>query len=719
MVGERQRSGGTGTGQRVDRRTALSLGGAAVLGGLVGSASISRARASTHDSSGVSAPEDYEAVLSEMDGDGTAETPYVVTDVRELQAMNGDRDAHYVLGDHVNAGPVASWNETTTFTSETIGRADDTTTQTAHAPIVEGSVTITIEPVNDGSPSELPPSAYEVDLETGRITFDGQPGDVNDVLRVDYEVREPVPLGFEPIGSDGDPFLGTFDGQGYTIRNLTINRPGRRNVGLFGQVATWSGEAEPRLGNVRLPDVEVSGRGQIGGLVGFTLGGTVHDAFVSGTITGRRDAYEGISSGGLCGVQRGGTIRGCAVSVTVDGADHVGGLLGRNAEGTVRQCRAEAEVTGLTKAGGFVSRADGAVRGCVADSEVTGDSSVGGFVGAVYDVGTVSECRSNGTVDGNLNVGGFVGTVSFDGTVRSCKAATQVNTEGLFVGDVSENGTVTTSYAVGADGSGSDADGFAGFMSDPRQEGDDVATLRDCYWDAARTGVGDAVAESDVDDGDTVVENVQGLDTGRMQGEAAPSTMTALDFEEIWRVPDEGTYPPLRTSVTTGPTPVPVLTVEPNPPEPGEAVTFDASESHPRDSIDEFAWQFPDGGSGRGPTASHTFASSGLYEVTLELTHEDGQRATATTTVPVGSATPRESPSTTTGSGSGTTPGATDGSTTESGATATDGPDTPGSGGDESTTGGGSPGFGLSAAVAGVAGVGYALRRLAGGRDGW
>ena len=42
--------------------------------------------------------------------------------------------------------------------------------------------------------------------------------------------------GFFSIGSTATKFTGAFNGQGYTIANLTINRPTTDDVGLFGYV---------------------------------------------------------------------------------------------------------------------------------------------------------------------------------------------------------------------------------------------------------------------------------------------------------------------------------------------------------------------------------------------------------------------------------------------------------------------------------------------------
>lgn len=67
--------------------------------------------------------------------------------------------------------------------------------------------------------------------------------------------------GFKPIG-DISEFTGSFNGGGYTITGLTINRPGTDYVCLFG----YSSGA---IGNVGLVDCSITGNNYIGGLAGF------------------------------------------------------------------------------------------------------------------------------------------------------------------------------------------------------------------------------------------------------------------------------------------------------------------------------------------------------------------------------------------------------------------------------------------------------------------
>ena len=178
--------------------------------------------------------------------------------------------------------------------------------------------------------------------------------------------------GWKPIGDSTNRFSATFDGNDKTIANLFIkNTSGSRDVGLFGHVGTW-GWVE-RLG---VRDVNVSGGGNVGGLVGSNYG-TISASYATGSVTG------GVEVGGLVGINGdGGTISTSYFTGSVTGSITVGGLVGGNI-GTTSASYATGSVTGGLEVGGLVGYlvASGHIIASYATGSVTGGHEVGGLVG--------------------------------------------------------------------------------------------------------------------------------------------------------------------------------------------------------------------------------------------------------------------------------------------------------------------------------------------------
>jgi len=127
------------------------------------------------------------------------------------------------------------------------------------------------------------------------------------------------PIGtFTPWGPTAFSGLtGTFEAQGYEIRDLFINRLDEGYVGLFGGVD--GGGVIKDIGAV---NVTVTGDYYVGGLVGKN-DGTVSNSYSSGNITG------GSRVGGLLGGNTG-TVSNSYSTSGVTGNTHVGGLVGEN-----------------------------------------------------------------------------------------------------------------------------------------------------------------------------------------------------------------------------------------------------------------------------------------------------------------------------------------------------------------------------------------------------
>lgn len=154
-------------------------------------------------------------------------------------------------------------------------------------------------------------------------------------------------------------FQGTFDGNGHTIKNLTINRPDEDHVGLFGAVYDSA-----KIQNLGLVDVDVTGNDDVGGLVGYAVGNSIE-------------------------------ISNCFVTGSVRGEDFVGGICGWNA--------VYAKIS----------------NSYVDNINVVGNSLVGGITGCLYFFGHISNCYASGSVTGNRDVGSIVGG-STTGTVENC-----------------------------------------------------------------------------------------------------------------------------------------------------------------------------------------------------------------------------------------------------------------------------------------------------------
>ena len=209
--------------------------------------------------------------------------------------------------------------------------------------------------------------------------------------------------GFVPIGSTATKFTGAFNGQGYTIANLTINRPTTDEVGLFGYVG-----AGVTVRDVGLLGAAVTGRNQVGALAGINAG-TITRSYVAGIVNGTATYI-----GGLVGhnIGTGSNITQSYASVTVGTPSwYVGGLVGYS-EGAIAQSYAVGAVSGQS-AGGLAGYSAGAITQAYAAGAVSG-SILGGLVGnnggtitqSYFDTVTTGQNAAigNGTVNGGIGL---------------------------------------------------------------------------------------------------------------------------------------------------------------------------------------------------------------------------------------------------------------------------------------------------------------------------
>ncbi len=250
--------------------------------------------------------------------------------------------------------------------------------------------------------------------------------------------------GWSPIGDNANRFQGTYDGNGFVITGMTIDRNAQYQ-GLFGYTQNAT------LLNITLEEVDIQEGGQhTGALVGRSLTTTVTDCTASGSLTSTQGGRANI--GGLLGYASG-TITDCSayVNVTVENGDRIGGFVG-DGWGSMRRCYATGDVVGNNRVGGLAgndynNHQQGEL---FATGNVTGNDQVGGLFG-LYQTATYYDVYAVGDVTGNDQVGGLVGRSEISANVHRGFAVGRVIGEGDDVGGLigSEHdraGTVNNSY---------------------------------------------------------------------------------------------------------------------------------------------------------------------------------------------------------------------------------------------------------------------------------
>ena len=245
--------------------------------------------------------------------------------------------------------------------------------------------------------------------------------------------------GWVPIGSESEPFAGSFDGNGYTISGLQINRDTTDNQGLFGVTSSSA-----VISNIGLLNLKVEGRAKVAGLVG-TNQGQVGYSYVVGNIRAR----SGGTAGGLVASNNGGDIIGSYAISEVSGAPPLGGLVGDN-RGRIINSHADI-IMSVSSVGTHFGGLVGINRSLIANSYATGKillrdrSTIGGLVGWNDWGARISNGYASVNIEGAIS-GGLVGYNV--GSIENSYAIGELSggrVEGSLVG-ISESGRIIASY---------------------------------------------------------------------------------------------------------------------------------------------------------------------------------------------------------------------------------------------------------------------------------
>jgi M26 IgA1-specific Metallo-endopeptidase N-terminal region/Fibronectin type III domain len=183
-------------------------------------------------------------------------------------------------------------------------------------------------------------------------------------------------------GYDWQPFAlsASIDGNGMTLRNLTLEKENADYVGLFSQI---NGEIK----NIHIENFEVTGRNYVGAFAGL-----IHDFGQVENITVKDS--------------------------TVNGTDFVGLLTGEIYHGTLKKVSTVGTVQGRNYVGGVIGssrtyRSTNTIENIYSNGVVKGNNEIGGLIGKIstnIDGRTyVTNAYTTATVEGNSYIGGLIG----------------------------------------------------------------------------------------------------------------------------------------------------------------------------------------------------------------------------------------------------------------------------------------------------------------------
>ncbi len=347
--------------------------------------------------------------------------------------------------------------------------------------------------------------------------------------------------GFPPIGSEATPFTGVLDGQGHSIRDLTIARRSEESVGLIGFTGLGA-----RVHDLNFTNAEVQGSATVGVLVGNNWGASMERLHVAGNVRGqtRVGLVAGIHQALMKDTVAEGTVDSLYAGIP---PQDFGGIAGHAIRSIVR----DTHFDGTIQPTNLVSHVGG-ITGVSDHSEFTSVTSAGS-VSAVSPIGGLLGYAENTLVHrgwstarlsfrlGGPGVGGLIGTSlrtlvqqsGFDGSIARGGVAGGLvgNATSTHLADSFFSGVIEQiSRGGGLIGEGSDLSILRCYVNGPIQTtfsaspfvvtGGPPTTLTSVYWNT------NAVSP-------LAVPDANGRSPEALRD---PATYTDWNFTSVWAI---------------------------------------------------------------------------------------------------------------------------------------------------------------------------------------
>ena len=179
------------------------------------------------------------------------------------------------------------------------------------------------------------------------LTF-RQTHDITYTHKTEWDDATSTENNYIAIGTDDNPFLGTFDGQGYTVSGIRIYRGGTSNSdyyqGLFGVV-----RKNGTVKRVTLSDARITGYNEVGGIAAHTYYSSIEDCTVDANVCIHAVQSNTYDHGGIVGYNQAGPVNRCISRATLtvansSGCKDFGGIVGLNKSNVITDCIAEGVV---------------------------------------------------------------------------------------------------------------------------------------------------------------------------------------------------------------------------------------------------------------------------------------------------------------------------------------------------------------------------------------
>lgn len=220
-------------------------------------------------------------------------------------------------------------------------------------------------------------------------------------------------VGWTPVGNENNPYMGVFDGNGFTLLGLYV-AGGSNYQGLFGYCKNAT------IKNIITKNGIINGDNFTGGIVGYA-----EYTQVINCVNNNNISSNGSSNGGIIGKCVGTEIKNCINNGNIlKGGYQNGGIAGTAENSIIDCCLNYGNISNTDHSGGIAAyNTDGIVTNCLNVGNIT---TTGSFY--CYTAGIVANNRGpNSIVKNCLNLGVLSGTNGYGCRVNSIVCANDEN----------------------------------------------------------------------------------------------------------------------------------------------------------------------------------------------------------------------------------------------------------------------------------------------------